>query len=177
MCGVALQNSSDQSFGSARDAREYGEKYWKSQKQFLFWSVSEPKVNIKPILIVDGHPDHDEVHVRFTKSIDEKLEESKKTKFQRRPTSGKGLLSKVSEETSSDESEGENVSVKSLIASSDIGLKVESDEKQAENCTDSIGQNLQFVPTPRTSAVASLLSKIDKGECFLLNDSCFKTLI
>lgn len=68
--------------------------------------------------MIDEHPEHEEVQVHFTRSIDEKPLEPNNPRLQRRPTSGKGLLLKSPIPVitdSSDEDEGENVPIQSVL--------------------------------------------------------------
>lgn len=128
---------------------------------------------IKPILVVDEHPVHDEVRVHFSQSVAEKSSESGKLKIQRRPTSGKALLSKVPEDLSSEESDDENVTVVELASSSNFYVPEPTNKKDdMKTVLDLSAQGLKVFTAPTSSTLTSLQLKLDNGK-----DKNVKTLI
>lgn len=132
---------------------------------FLFRGSADDSRTIKPILIVDEHPMHDEVRVHFSHSVAEKSSEPGKLKIQRRQTSGKALLAKVPEDLSSEESDDENVTVVKLDSSSNFYVpKSKKKEDDLKTVLDKSAQGLTVVTTPTSSTLTSLQLKLDNGK-------------
>lgn len=101
----------------------------------VFVFLRPPVEPSRPILRpLDGdHPDHDPLHVHFTRSVAEKPSAvPPKPKLERRPTSGRGLLSiPLNDLLDDSDSDDGDISVRSLASSSsfEVSQVVENQEK------------------------------------------------
>lgn len=109
-------------------------------------SLEPSRPNVRPL---GGDPNHDPLHVHFTRSFVEKPSAvpPPKPKFERRPTSGRGLLALPLHDLldDSDDSDDGDISVQSLASSSDFEVSTVNEKKETAKNVEKKGIKFQDV--------------------------------